>query len=92
MSTILDFTIDELISHFGSFEILNAMKLDPDLCFTSFGDLEKWVRENSELIDIKMEPFFRYANDENVYNRVVELLKKDKLSFSEWDNFLIQYE
>lgn len=87
-----EFSIEEFVDHFGESKILHELGYDEELCFENDSDVVDYIIDNSQYLGIKFEPEYRYHNDQDVYNRVVELLNKDKLSISEWDEFLQKYE
>lgn len=84
--------ISDVLENFTTTDLLNALGFDEDLCFTSDKELGDYAIENADYIGIPLEPGFRYQNDQEVYDRVVELLEKDKLTYSDWDDFLNKYE
>ena len=55
-------------------------------------DLSEEVYENSEAYGIDLQPYFKYNNDKDIYERVLSLLENDKITYQEWDNFLKKYE
>ena len=84
--------ISDVLENFTTTDLLNALGFDEDLCFTSDKELGDYAIENADYIEIPLKPEFRYQNDQEVYDRVVELLEKDKLTYSDWDDFLKKYE
>lgn len=84
--------ISDVLENFTTTDLLNALGFDEDLCFTSDKELGDYAIENADYIEIPLKPEFRYQSDQEVYDRVVELLEKDKLTYSDWDDFLKKYE
>ena len=84
--------ISDVLENFTATDLLNALGFDEDLCFTSDKELGDYVIENADYIGIPLKPEFKYQQDQNVYERVVELLERDKLTYSDWDDFLKKYE
>ena len=82
----------DVLEKYTSTELLNALGFDEDLCFYSDKELSEYAVENADYIGIPLEPEFKYQQDQNVYERVVELLERDKLTYSDWDDFLKTYE
>lgn len=87
-----DIGIGDVIDHFGEDDLLEEMGYSLDLCFTTNYHLSETIRENPERYNIDLQPYFRYDNDKDIYERVLYLLENDKISYQEWDNFLKKYE
>ena len=85
-------SLKEVVEHFQVNDLLNILGFDEDLCFYSDKEVADYVIENADYIEIPLKPEFRYQSDQEVYDRVVELLEKDKLTYSDWDDFLKKYE
>lgn len=92
MSTLDSYTIKEIIKHFGKDEILSEMGYDAEFCFDSDADILEYVYDNSEWLGVDLKPEFMYMNDNEIYNRVVELIEDIKIPYNEWDKFLKGYE
>ena len=71
---------------------LDELGYDPSMCFKTDFDLKNEVYENPEIYDIELKPYFKYANDNDIYDRVLYLLESDRINYNEWDNFLRKYE
>ena len=69
--------ISDVLENFTATDLLNALGFDEDLCFTSDKELGDYAIENAYYMEIPLKPEFRYQNDQEVYDRVVELLEKD---------------
>ena len=87
-----DIGIEDVIDHFGEDDLLEEMGYSSDLCFKTDLDLSEEIYENSEAYGIDLQPYFKYNNDKDVYERVLSLLENDKISYQEWDKFLKKYE
>lgn len=87
-----ELNISNVLENFTSTELLNALGFDEDLCFSSDEEVGDYATENADYIGLSLEPEFQYQNDKDVYERIVELLENDKLTYSDWDDFLRRYE
>ena len=85
-------SLDEVLEEYDEEEILDELGYDSSICFKTKIDFREEVYENSEFYDIELKPYFKYANDNDIYDRVLYLLENDKLNYSEWDKFLRKYE
>lgn len=85
-------SLDDILEEYDEEEILDELGYDSSICFKTDLDLKNEVYENSEFYDVELKPYFKYANDNDIYDRVLYLLENDKLDYSEWDNFLRKYE
>ena len=92
ISKMDDIGIEDVIDHFGEDDLLEEMGYSSDLCFKTDLDLSEEVHENSEAYGIDLQPYFKYNNDKDIYDRVLSLLENDKITYQEWDNFLKKYE
>lgn len=90
----VDFEISlyDILEEYDEEKILDELGYDPSMCFKTDLDLKDEVYENSEIYDIELKPYFKYANDKDIYDRVLYLLENDKISYNEWDKFLRKYE
>lgn len=82
-----DFSIWEIVAHFGERDLLIEMGYDPEHCYQSYSDF---------MLDAEFEVESDYQpstmNEKDIYNRLLDILDKDKLSYQEWDEFLRKYE
>ena len=85
-------SLDDILEEYDEGEILDELGYDPSMCFKTDFDLKNEVYENSEIYDIELKPYFKYANDGDIYDRVLYLLESDRINYNEWDNFLRKYE
>ena len=85
-------SLDDILEEYDEEEILDELGYDSSICFKTKIDFREEVYENSEFYDIELKPYFKYANDNDIYDRVLYLLENDKLNYSEWDKFLRKYE
>ena len=85
-------SLDDILEEYDEEEILDELGYDSSICFKTDLDLKNEVYENPEIYDIELKPYFKYANDNDIYDRVLYLLENDKLDYSEWDKFLRKYE
>lgn len=85
-------SIEEVLESFTAPELLEALGFDEDLCFSSDKEVGDYVSENADWIGLELKPDFKYMNDVEIYDRVIEILEKNKLTYSEWDDFLTKYE
>ena len=85
-------SLDDILEEYDEEKILDELGYDPSMCFKTDFDLKNEVYENSKIYDIELRPYFKYTNDNDIYDRVLYLLENDKLDYSEWDEFLRKYE
>ena len=85
-------SLDDILEEYDEEEILDELGYDSSICFKTKIDFREEVYENSEFYDIELKPYFKYANDKDIYDRVLYLLENDKISYNEWDKFLRKYE
>ena len=85
-------SLDDILEEYDEEEILDELGYDPSMCFKTDLDLKNEVYGNSEFYDIELKPYFKYANDNDIYDRVLYLLESDRINYNEWDNFLRKYE
>ena len=85
-------SLDDILEEYDEEEILDELGYDSSICFKTKIDFREEVYENSEFYDIELKPYFKYANDKDIYDRVLYLLENDKISYNEWDNFLRKHE
>ena len=90
----VDFEISlyDILEEYDEEKILDELGYDPSMCFKTDFDLKNEVYENPEIYDIELKPYFKYANDKDIYDRVLYLLESDRINYNEWDNFLRKYE
>lgn len=86
-----ELSIQDVIWHFGEDELLWEMDYDSSYCFSSKSDLDDFVEENMEDFDEVIHKF-PYHNEQDIYKRVVELLKTEKVNYNIWEEFLKKYE
>jgi hypothetical protein len=80
--------LKESVSHFEEEEILIELGYDENLCFETKEDMIEYI--NYENIPVK--DIFESMNDQEISDRVAELIEKNKITYQEWDNFLKNYE
>ena len=85
-------SLDDILEEYDEEEILDELGYDSSICFKTKIDFREEVYENSEFYDIELKPYFKYANDNDIYDRFLYLLENDKVNYSEWDKFLRKYE
>lgn len=85
-------SLDDILEEYDEEEILDELGYDSSICFKTDLDLKTEVYENPEIYDIELKPYFKYANDNDIYDRVLYLLESDRINYNEWDNFLRKYE
>ena len=85
-------SLDDVLNEYDEDNILKELGYDPSICFKTDFDLKNEVYGNSEFYDIELKPYFKYANDNDIYDRVLYLLESDRINYNEWDNFLRKYE
>lgn len=85
-------SLDDILEEYDEEEILDELGYDSSICFKTDLDLKNEVCENPEIYDIELKPYFKYANDNDIYDRVLYLLESDRINYNEWDNFLRKYE
>ena len=85
-------SLDDILEEYDEEKILDELGYDPSMCFKTDLDLKDEVYENSEFYDVELKPYFKYANDNDIYDRVLYLLESDRINYNEWDNFLRKYE
>ena len=85
-------SLDDILEEYDEEEILDELGYDSSICFKTDLDLKNEVYENPEIYDIELKPYFKYANDNDIYDRVLYLLESDRINYNEWDNFLRKYE
>ena len=85
-------SLDDILEEYDEEEILGELGYDSSICFKTDLDLKNEVYENPEIYDIELKPYFKYANDNDIYDRVLYLLESDRINYNEWDNFLRKYE
>lgn len=83
--------ISSVVSHFGESELLEEMVYDEDLCFETEVDLVDYVHCN-DLSEYGLEKKFESMNDQEIFDRVQDLIGKYKVPYEIWDKFLKQYE
>ena len=89
MLDVLD--VNDIIWHFDHDELLSGMDFDPLFCFSSKTDLDEFIESNQdEFGDVVHK--FAYHNEEDIYKRVVALLKAEKINYNIWEEFLRKYE
>lgn len=84
--------LDEIIEYHEKEIILGKLGYSEDLCFKSDIDLKEAVEFDPGQYDIELKERFDTMNDQDIYDRFVELLSKNKLTYSDWDEFLKKYE
>lgn len=90
---ISDFTIEEVIEHFGEGELMQAMGFDEDLCFVSDKDLTDYVLENAFWLNIPLTEDLEFnILEQDLYDRFVDIILKNKVSYDILDNVLKNYE
>lgn len=87
-----EISIEEVLEKFTAPDLLKALGFDEDLCFISDQEVADYAAENAEWIGLDLKPDFKYMNDVEIYDRVIEVLEKNKLTYSEWNDFLTKYE
>lgn len=87
-----EISIEEVLEKFTAPDLLKALGFDEDLCFVSDQEVADYASENADWIGLDLKPDFEYMNEVEIYDRVVEILEKNKLTYSEWDDFLTKYE
>ena len=75
--------LEDVLNNFHANIILSTMGYDEDLCFASETELEVYLNNTKR---------YRYMNEQDVYDRVRNLIDKNKLTYSQWDEFLKQHE
>ena len=90
--TITDEQLLDNIFALDEVDILEKLGYDPIMCFKTDTDLKETVEENSEVFGIDLKPEYDTINDQDIYDRFVELLSKNKLTYQQWDKFLTKYE
>ena len=85
-------SLDDILEEYDEEKILDELGYDSSICFKTDLDLKNEVYENPEIYDIELKPYFKYANDNDIYDRVLYLLESDRINYNEWDNFLRKYE
>lgn len=86
-----EISIYDVIQHFGEDELLWEMDYDSTFCFSNQEDMVEMVLSDPQGYGIQVHDF-KYHNEQNVYERVVDLLQKEKINYSVWEEFLTQYE
>ena len=87
-----EISLNEILDEYDEDTILEELGYDPSMCFKTDLDLKNEIYENSEIYDIELKPYFKYTNDNDIYDRVLYLLENDKINYNEWDKFLRKYE
>ena len=86
--------IDEkhIIDHYTKEMLLEHMGYHEDLCFETTKDLKEAVEEDAAAYDLELKEYFDGMNDNDIYDRFLNLLCNNKLTYLEWDEILSKYE
>lgn len=82
----------DIIEHFDEDALLKEMRYDPNMCFQSSDDLKEAVENDPGLYGLELKEYFDGMNDNDIYDRFLNLLCNNKLTYSEWDEILSRYE
>lgn len=86
--------IEDAIWFYGDDQLIEEMGFDIDLCFGDEDELISAIKDKTILTDhdIKFEPKFQYMEDRDLYDRFVDLLKRDKINCNELNKIFDKYE
>lgn len=88
-------TIDirDIIKHYGEIELMKEMGYEIEYCFETDSDIKEYVLDNACWLGIPLAEDFNFnIIEQDLYDRFLDILIKNKANYEDIDRALKNYE